>query len=140
MLLVAMLQKVEKEINAMRAQGLREAPGFRVCFRIEEFQSLYLRRTKHVCRSAVAELRHRMFAIPQIVEQLSCPDADCFPPSGEHVFTTGCRIVALQTTEVLWVRARAENALVMLKHIACYRAQDGRTKKVEKGTQGGEPR
>ena len=44
MLLVAMLQKVEKEINAMRAQGLREAPGFRVCFRIEEFQSLYLRR------------------------------------------------------------------------------------------------
>ena len=43
-LLVAMLQKVEQEINAMTAQGLREAPGFRVCFRIEEFQSLYLRR------------------------------------------------------------------------------------------------
>ena len=36
--------QVEQKNKARRAQGLREAPGFRVCFRIEEFQSLYLRR------------------------------------------------------------------------------------------------
>ena len=86
MLLMAVLQKVEHWNKVMRAQGFREAPGFRVSFRIDEFQSLYLRRTKHVCRSAVAELRHRMFAIPQNVEQLSCPDADCFSFQAESTF------------------------------------------------------
>ena len=135
-----MLQKVEHWNKVMRAQGLREAPGFRVSFRIDEFQSLYLRRTKHACRTAVTELRHRMLAIRRMLSNRYAQMQIVFPPSGEHVFTTGCRIVALQTTEVLWVRARAENALVMLKHTACFRAQDGRSERVEKGTQGGEAR
>ena len=62
-----MLQKVEQKTKVKRAQGLREAPGFRVCFRIEEFQSLYLRRKKHACRTAVTELRHRMLAIRRML-------------------------------------------------------------------------
>ena len=65
MLLMAVLQKAEHWNKVMRAQGLREAPGFRVSFRIDEFQSLYLRRTKRACSSTVVELRHRVFAIPQ---------------------------------------------------------------------------
>ena len=50
-----------------RAQGLKEAPGFRVRFRIDEFQSLYLRRTKHACSSAAVVSRHRVLAILQSV-------------------------------------------------------------------------
>ena len=106
MLLMAVLQKVEHWNKVMRAQGLREAPGFRVSFRIDEFQSLYLRRTKRACSSAVVELRHRVLAILQSVNDANCcvEKQICFQV-GRMFAQQSCRVVELQITDC----ARVEN-------------------------------
>jgi len=107
MLLMAVLQKVEHWNKVMRAQGLREAPGFRVSFRIDEFQSLYLRRTKHACSSAVVELRHRVFAIPQNVKAIVVLRCRLFFQV-ESTFTQQvAELLRCRSPNVLGVRARA---------------------------------
>ena len=108
MLLMAVLQKVEHWNKVMRAQGLREAPGFRVSFRIDEFQSLYLRRTKHACSSAVVELRHRVLAILQSVNHAIVVLRSRFVSKWrECLHNKVAELLSCRSPIVLVVRARA---------------------------------